>query len=173
VEPRQATAVLVEAAESLIGDFSSTLPTADPPIVDLADLLAIIASVDTAVRDLRSAVKVMKARAHRALDARGEQRVVLPNGIVAERSGGWQRTKIDREGLMKFVRKCAELEDLRIDPRTGEMRTADAVALELHCRCFRPEPKWTELKTLGVNEEDFCSREFTPSVRIMKAEVLA
>ena len=59
-----------------------------------------------------------------------------------------------------------------LDKETGELKSPDATALELHKKCFRSEPKWTELKNLGVNDDDFCSREFVGSVKLIKAEVL-
>ena len=59
-----------------------------------------------------------------------------------------------------------------MDSETGELRSPDVVALELHKRCFLSEPKWTELKNLGVNDDDFCSREFVPSVKLVKASSL-
>lgn len=163
--------VLAESAERLYTE--NYREDADGDAVDLAVLLADIERLDSASRDLRSALTAMRTRAHRAMEARGESRVVLPNGIVGERTGSWRRTNVDRDGLVRYVRKCADLEDLRIDPATGEMRSPDAVALELHHRCFRPEPKWSELKALGVDEEDFCTREFAASVRIVKAQVLS
>ncbi len=138
----------------------------------LAELIEIVDELDSANRNIRSASMAAKTFANMDMDKSGQQRVVLPSGLVAEKIGSYKRTNIDREGLEQYVLKCSRLEDLRLDPETGELRSPDATALELHKKCFRSEPKWTELKNLGVNDDDFCSREFVGSVKLIKAEVL-
>jgi hypothetical protein len=161
----------IEAAAE-IGELSETLYEGYDEAVDLADLIGMIDNLDTAGRALRSASTAAKALANRKIEAAGEQRVVLPNGVLAERTGSWRRTDIDRDALVKYVRKCALLDDIRMDVETGELRPTEVVALELHQRCFRAEPKWTELKALGVDDDEFCRREFVASVKITKAKVL-
>ena len=157
---------------SEIRDMSEALLEKVSGADDLSELIELIDDLDTANRNIRFASTSCKAVANKKMDEMGEQRVVLPNGLIAEKAGSYRRTNIDREGLEKYVLKCARLEDIRIDPETGELRSPDVVALELHKRCFRSEPKWTELKNLGVKDDDFCSREFVPSVKLVKASSL-
>ena len=159
-------------AAAEIGELSETLHEGYDETVDLSDLIGMIDNLDTAAREIRSASAAAKTLANRKIEAAGEQRVVLPNGTLAERTGSWRRTDIDRDALVKYVRKCALLDDIRMDPETGELRPTEVVALELHQRCFRPEPKWTELKALGVDDDEFCRRECVASVKIQKAKVL-
>ena len=160
-----------EAAEKIGGTIEALLEPIGPDI-ELTDLVTMIDLLDTANREIRSVSVTAKKLANRAIDNAGEQRVVLANGIVAERTGSWRRTNVDRDALIKYVRRCALLDDIRMDPETGELRPSEVVALELHQRCFRAEPKWTELKDLGVNDDEFCHREFIASVKITKAKVL-
>ena len=98
--------------------------------------------------------------------------VVLPNGILAERTGSWRRSEIDRAALVKYVRKCAYHDDIRMDPKTGELRPTEAVTVDLYERCFRFEPKWTELKNLGVDDDEYCRREYVASIKIDRGKVL-
>lgn len=155
-----------------IGSISEELLDPVPEDIELSALIEMVDLLDTANRNIRSAVGKAKVLANRKIEATGEQRVVLGNGILAERTGSWRRSNINRDGLVKYVAKCARLDDVRMDPETGELRPAEVVALELHQRCFRPEPKWTELKALGVNDDEFCQREWQPSIKIVKAKVL-
>jgi len=159
---------LNDMSEALLDEFSDS----DSDFEDLAKLIEIIDQLDKANRNIRFAVTAAKTLANMQMDKRGEQRVVLPSGLIAEKTGSYRRTNIDREGLEKYVAKCARLEDLRMDPETGEVRSPDATALELHKRCFRSEPKWTELKNLGVKDGDFCEREFVASIKLISAGVL-
>lgn len=160
-----------QAAEQ-IGELSQALlDPADEEVV-LADLIEMVDRLDDAARNIRTASTAAKMLANRLIDNAGEQRVVLGSGIVAERTGSWRRSEIDRTGLVKYVRKVALLDDIRMDPKTGELRPAEAVTVDLYERCFRFEPKWTELKSLGVDDDEFCRREFVASVKITKAKVL-
>ena len=160
-----------EAAQKIGGLAEALLDPVDSGI-ELAALIEMVDLLDTANRNIRSAAAQAKTLANRMIEAAGEQRVVLPNGVLAERTGSWRRTDIDRDGLVKYVRKVAFLDDVRMDAETGELRPTEVVALELHQRCFRAEPKWTELKALGVDDDEFCHREFVASVKITKAKVL-
>ena len=162
--PQQAAEQIGKLADLLLDPVDET--------VNLADLIEMADRLDEAARNIKSASTAAKALANRLIDNAGEQRVVLGNGIVAERTGSWRRTNVDRDALVKYVRRCAMLDDIRMDPETGELRPPEVVALELHQRCFRAEPKWTELKALGVDDDEFCQREFVASVKITKAKVL-
>jgi hypothetical protein len=160
-----------QAAEQ-IGDLSQVLLDPTDEEVSLGDLIEMVDRLDDAARHIRSASTAAKVLANRLIDNAGEQRVVLGNGIVAERTGSWRRSNIDRAALVKYVRKVAFHDDIRMDKDTGELRPTEAVTLDLYERCFRFEPKWSELKTLGLDDDEFCHREFVASVKITKAKVL-
>ena len=160
-----------EAADQ-IGKLADLLLDPVDSQIELADLIEMVDRLDEAARNIRSASTAAKALANRLIDNAGEQRVVLGSGIVAERTGSWRRTDIDRAALVKYVRMVALLDDVRMDTETGELRPAEAVTVDLYERCFRFEPKWKELKNLGVDDDEFCSREFVASVKITKAKVL-
>jgi hypothetical protein len=149
-----------EAADQ-IGKLADLLLDPVDSQIELVDLIEMVDRLDEAL-----------FLANRLIDNAGEQRVVLGSGIVAERTGSWRRSNIDRAALVKYVRTAAALDDIRMDPKTGELRPAEAVTVDLYERCFRFEPKWTELKNIGVNDDEFCSREFVASVKITKAKVL-
>ena len=160
-----------QAAEQ-IGDLSQVLLDPTDEEVSLGDLIEMVDRLDDAARHIRSASTAAKALANRLIDNAGEQRVVLGSGIVAERTGSWRRSNIDRAALVKYVRKVAFHDDIRMDKDTGELRPTEAVTVDLYEQCFRFEPKWSELKTLGIDDDEFCHREFVASVKITKAKVL-
>jgi hypothetical protein len=161
-----------QQAADQIGKLSDLLLEPVDQAVGLSDLIEMVDRLDDAARNIRSASTAAKALANRLIDNAGEQRVVLGSGIVAERTGSWRRSDIDRAGLVKYVRTAAALDDIRLDAKTGELRPTEAVTVDLYERCFRFEPKWTELKNLGVDDDEFCRREFVASVKITKAKVL-
>ena len=160
-----------QAAEQ-IGKLADLLLDPVDETVNLADLIEMADRLDEAARNIKSASTAAKALANRLIDNAGEQRVVLANGIVAERTGSWRRSNIDRAALVRYVRKVAFHEDVRMDPETGELRPTEAVTVDLYERCFRFEPKWTELKNLGVDDDEYCRREFVASIKIDRGKVL-
>ena len=162
--PQQAAEQIGKLADLLLDPVDET--------VNLADLIEMADRLDEAARNIKSASTAAKALANRLIDNAGEQRVVLANGIVAERTGSWRRSNIDRAALVRYVRKVAFHEDVRMDPETGELRPTEAVTVELYERCFRFEPKWTELKNLGVDDDEYCRREFVASIKIDRGKVL-
>ena len=161
-----------QQAADQIGKLSDLLLEPVDQAVSLSDLIEMVDRLDDAARNIRSASTAAKALANRLIDNAGEQRVVLGSGIVAERTGSYRRTDIDRAGLVKYVRTAAALDDIRLDAKTGELRPVEAATVDLYERCFRFEPKWSELKTLGLDDDEFCRREFVASVKITKAKVL-
>ena len=162
--PQQAAEQIGKLADLLLDPVDET--------VNLADLIEMADRLDEAARNIKSASTAAKALANRLIDNAGEQRVVLGNGIVAERTGSWRRSNIDRAALVRYVRKVAFHEDVRMDPETGELRPTEAVTVDLYERCFRFEPKWTELKNLGVDDDEYCRREFVASIKIDRGKVL-
>ena len=162
--PQQAAEQIGKLADLLLDPVDET--------VNLADLIEMADRLDEAARNIKSASTAAKALANRLIDNAGEQRVVLGNGIVAERTGSWRRSNIDRAALVRYVRKVAFHEDVRMDPKTGELRPTEAVTVDLYERCFRFEPKWTELKNLGVDDDEYCRREFVASIKIDRGKVL-
>ena len=162
--PQQAAEQIGKLADLLLDPVDET--------VNLADLIEMADRLDEAARNIKSASTAAKALANRLIDNAGEQRVVLANGIVAERTGSWRRSNIDRAALVRYVRKVAFPEHVRMDPETGELRPTEAVTVDLYERCFRFEPKWTELKNLGVDDDEYCRREFVASIKIDRGKVL-
>ena len=162
--PQQAAEQIGKLADLLLDPVDET--------VNLADLIEMADRLDEAARNIKSASTAAKALANRLIDNAGEQRVVLGNGIVAERTGSWRRSNIDRAALVRYVRKVAFHEDIRMDKDTGELRPTEAVTVDLYERCFRFEPKWTELKHLGVDDDEYCRREYVASIKIDRGKVL-
>ena len=55
----------------------------------LAELIEIVDELDSANRNIRSASMAAKTLANIDMDKSGQQRVVLPNGLVAEKIGSY------------------------------------------------------------------------------------
>jgi len=123
---------------------------------------------------LRSAVGTHSSDiAQRLLDAnKGKSTpVVIDNGdkqIVCTPKISKRRTEIERDELTKAVERASSDPVNRLNPNgTGELLDYGEAKLLLFKKCFRLEPRWTELKKLGIHADEYCKSEtaFTLDIR--------
>ena len=106
-----------EAAQKIGGLAEALLDPVDSGI-ELAALIEMVDLLDTANRNIRSAAAQAKTLANRMIEAAGEQRVVLPNGILAERTGITKLlSKVAESGLVlqDVATRQSSLEDIFVD----------------------------------------------------------
>ena len=114
-----------------------------------------------AIRDLQQAIRV---EMHTRLKDAGIDRMVLDDGRLLEPAGAYRYTEVDRDGLTSFVFR--QIDNNRIDPDTGEIIDVGTQLLNLFLECFRQEPRWTPLKKLGLDPDEYARRKFQPSIKI-------
>lgn len=116
--------------------------------------------------DVREAINTYSSEiARRLLDAnRGKPTpVVIDTGskqIVCTPRVSKRRTDVERDELAKAVERAAREPVNRLNPNgTGELLDHAEAKVLLLKQCFRLEPRWTELKKLGVNDDEYCKHE--------------
>ena len=71
-----------------------------------------------------------------------------------------RRTEVERDELTKAVERAANQPVNRLNPNgTGELLDHAEAKVLLLQKCFRLEPRWTELKKLGINDDEYCKHE--------------
>ena len=96
----------------------------------------------------------------------GEQIVCTPKHTV-------KRTEIRRDELAEAVERLTANPVFRLDPNgDGELLDYDVAKLRLFKRAFRFEPRWSELKKLGLNDDEFCKKESGFSLDVQKGTTL-
>ena len=90
--------------------------------------------------------------------------VTLYDGTTVRRRGTWSRTGIDREGLVEFVRQHPSATHVVLE--TGEIHEVPTLFAELLLSCFRQEPRWARLASMGLDDEKYCTKEFVPGLLI-------
>ena len=96
----------------------------------------------------------------------GEQIVCTPKHTV-------KRTEIRRDELAEAVERLPATPVFRLDPNgDGELLDYDVAKLRLFKRAFRFEPRWSELKKLGLNDDEFCKKESGFSLDVQKGTTL-
>ena len=139
---------------------SRELPT-DP--VELAEVVLELESAKQVI-DL-----VLKDWKNRLADELGnvEGERLVHDGKLIERTGSYSRTKVDHGALLIAAKRYAMQRDNQLDQVTGEIRSVEATTLDVLEKCFSRTPRWGALKDiLGINEDEYCNREWRNSVRI-------
>ena len=96
----------------------------------------------------------------------GEQVVCTPKHTV-------RRTEIKRDELVEAVERLTANPVHRLDPNgAGELLDYDVAKVRLFKRAFRMEPRWSELKKLGLNDDEFCKKESGFSLDVQKGASL-
>ena len=72
----------------------------------------------------------------------------------------YRRSEVDRYGLIEAVERLTANPVFRLDPNSGgELLDYDVAKIRLFKKAFRMEPRWSALKDLGINADEFCHRE--------------
>lgn len=83
----------------------------------------------------------------------GEHIVCVPKVSI-------RRSEVNRQELTEAVERLSSNPVHRLNPNgTGELVDHDTAKLMLFKKAFRFEPRWSELKKLGIQDDEFCSRE--------------
>jgi hypothetical protein len=84
-----------------------------------------------------------------------------------------RRSEIQRDELIRAVERAASQPANRVDPTgTGELLDYDTAKVLLFKKAFRMEPRWTDLKKLGINDDEFCRKESSYSLDIKESQSL-
>jgi len=78
------------------------------------------------------------------------------------------RKAIDRDGLIRAVERASGDPKHRVVPETGEMLTSDEAKSQLLKKAFRMEPRWTEIKKLDIQDDEYCQKAWRTALSIQK-----
>ena len=119
----------------------------------------------------RIASRLFQANANKPLPVviesdNGEQIVCTPKHIV-------KRTDIKRDDLVEAIERLTANPVHRLSPTgTGELLDHDTAKVRLMKRAFRMEPRWSEIKKLGLNDDEYCKKESSYSLDVQKGTSL-
>ena len=91
-------------------------------------------------------------------------RNALNEAFVTELKWASVRTSVQRDELYKAVKSTARV----VDTETGEVKDNLQGLISTIERTFRLEPRWTEIKELGINPDEFCSTKLEPKITTTK-----
>jgi hypothetical protein len=94
--------------------------------------------------------------------------VALPLGgqVTVEQVNKSVRKDVDREALISAVNIIANENKYRVDTATGQLSDVYESRNRLYQKCFRMEPRWTELREIGIDDDEFCLKSWDTSIKI-------
>ena len=168
-----------QIAEIWISQFDERLKWLDQKVDDMTteDCVAIAAALNDRKVMLGIYIKEMEIKACEALNKAGMKTAVVPgidgSMLSVERTSKSARTEVKRDELVAAVERLVLTNpELRSDPFSGEIASLDETRISLLKRCFRFEPRWTDLQKVGIKVDDFAHTEWSSTVKITKAATL-
>lgn len=158
---REACKAIQEVAE---GIADGDLPNGVEPLVHM------LVELREAADAIRRAQRFLRNETHVRLADAEANKVTLYDGTTVSRRMETTRTEIDKEGLVDFVRNHPSA--AHVVSETGEVLASPALFVDLLLSCFRQEPRWAKLEQLGLDDEEYCTKQFVPSVVIQHSEMV-
>lgn len=91
------------------------------------------------------------------------------NAWAVELTNRANRVDVNRDDLVRDVERLANDPNQRTNPVTGEMASVEDTRIRLLKAAFRFEPRWAELSKFGLNDDEYCRKEWSASVKVAKA----
>ncbi len=142
------------------------------PELDDVTRVRVAHALATPSRDLGIVLRGYLNRVAQQMEADGRKMAIvdMPDGsqVTVEKSVKATRKDIRRDDLVAAVEREANEPKNRVNTETGEMAEVPDTKVRLFKKCFRMEPRWTELKALGIDDDEYCHREWEPTARIQE-----
>lgn len=74
------------------------------------------------------------------------------------------RTAVAKDDLFGAVRSTART----VNKETGEVTNDSDLLVSTITKAYRLEPRWTEIKSLGINPDEYCEVRYEPSITTSK-----
>jgi hypothetical protein len=139
------------------------------------ELASVAETLSESVKTLSLLVTIMKER---AIDIMKTNKVKTAsvtgwdgNLYTLELANSQRRSDIKRDDLVKAIERIAMDVEHRHD-RNGEIISFEEALVIMLKSAFRFEPRWTEIKALGIDADEYCRTEYVTNVNIQKAVTL-
>lgn len=161
----------ISETQIFANDVSAFAMMIDEMKFDTADdRLAVAEMIDKAIKDLRLVSDSLRDQVARQMESAGvkEQMMMLGDGskVNVVRETKITRTAIQTEDLVKAVERAGSVAKYQFDPETGEIMNLGEAKLLALKEAFRFEPRWSVIKDLGINDDEFCQKRYKSTANI-------
>jgi 5-enolpyruvylshikimate-3-phosphate synthase len=144
------------------------------PDMDVGDMVRIVAEVTDRRKALDAVLSDLSRAIANGLDATGTKTAqvdgLFGDTLTVEVKSQARRTEVKRDELMDAVQRAPI--DAKVNSLTGEIETVTEARLRTLKECFRLEPRWSELKKLGIDPDEYAHTTWTPTVKVDKVKKL-
>lgn len=163
-----------EETRLFVNDVRAFVDLMDSSLQGLSveECLTISDSVEQAIKELRLVNDELKAKVAKTMEARNEKEatIAMPDGSSVLVSRDWRisRTKVKTDELVEEVVRRATDMERRLDKDTGELVDEKTAELDAYRQAFRFEPRWSVIKELGINDDEYCEKKFQSTIKVTK-----
>jgi len=163
-----------ELASKWIAQFDERLSWLEQTIEDMEaeDRIAICAALGERRKRLADVLNLADDMNARVIHDKGLKQVTIEGmdgTLVVEVTNRATHSDVRRDELVSAVERAANDPSNRLDSTTGEMMDPLEVRVRLFKTCFRLEPRWTDLKKLGITADEYAQTTWKRSVKVSKA----
>lgn len=165
------TSTFVEDTQLFKNDLDAYVMTTDlvKDTLSVEEALFVASIVDGFVKDLRLVADELRKKVAAVMEAVDERErdVTLPDGSPVKVLREWKvsRTQVQTEDLVAAVEQIARDPQFRVNKDSGELVDETESRLAVIRRAFRMEPRWSVIKELGINDDEYCQKRFQSTIK--------
>ena len=172
VEPDQLAEATAIAAVKVIAELAEVLDYAPTP--ELSTSVPMLAELTEALSTLKAVESVLNLDVAEQVDAQDREMVIIPGedgGFVVNTKRNRVIKRIDKDAIMRQVERLSAEPVHRLIPDTGELMDQNAAKVELFKKMFRMEPRWTELRKVGIDADEYATVGWSTKAIIQEAGI--
>jgi hypothetical protein len=165
-------------AEIWLAQLDERLAWLDQAVQDMPvdECVAISAALNDRRTLLGVLIKEMENRSAEHMKKAGIKKSIVAgldgSMLTVEQTNRPTRSEVKRDDLIRDIERLALRADVRTDPITGEMKEISEMTIDLLKRCFRFEPRWTDIAKVGLTIDEYSQTVWSQSIKVAKAETL-
>lgn len=164
-----------ELAKVWLAQFDERLAWLDDQIAEMPmdQAVAIHSALTARKKRLSDLLALLEDETAKRMSQAGVKNAVVDGledeSLTVEWKATSRRTDIHRDDLIRDVEKLGNKDAHRIDEVTGEVRSVHETQLELLKKCFRMEPRWSDLTSVGIDIDQYCETQWSMGLKVQKA----
>lgn len=164
----------LEETRLFVNDARAFVDLVDSSLQGLSieECLSISEELERVIKELRLVNDELKTKVAKTMESQNEKEasIEMPDGstVLVVRDWRISRTKVKTDELVDEVMRRATDRERRLDKDTGELIDEKTAELDAYKQAFRFEPRWSVIKELGINDDEYCEKKFQSTIKVTK-----
>lgn len=143
---------------------------------EIGALISLSQTLAEMAKEMSTTSNLLRSKAAQELHRKGVKNgsVVGWNGehLTVEVSNTPTRSAVKRDELFAEVERLLQDPSNRFNKATGEIAEYETVLIDTIKSAFRLEPRWAQITKLGIADDEYCSKSWSPTIKITETEAL-